>query len=551
LVQALLDLYTRCEALTEERLRLYTDYHARCSDLLTLRADMAILAQRADMVILAQRADMVILAQRADMAILAQRRLEEEKLIARVKNGIRIVLSRLGLLYWATKTWKGVKDLVRQLLFNPRPTLPPKPQLMVKCGTPIPLASGVNCNGPLLIAVEDDALGNSMAKAANLSQNDLIRTTAGDGLLSTERTALQHPSAGSLMAWLISPDAIVLHKVGTIVIDATDDIILTLLRGRIATAQALLLCGRRPDTALVKSLGAPTCDLGELSLFSELPVVWQDLLDENLAPRPEIVAARHWPKISVVMVSYNQGEFLEEGMLSVLNQGYPNLEILVVDALSTDGSVDILERYRDRLDLLIIEKDHGQSDGLNKGFRRATGQILTWVNSDDLLEPGALFRVAQAFTEYKEVDMVIGGCRQIGTTRATVLNNHHCRLPIGRPTSLPLDKLLDIYNYWLKGAFFYQPEVFFSRDLWVRSGAALRLDLNYVLDYDLWVRMAAAKAQCVHIPEFLACSRTHENQKTTYGKMPYLPEMEKLLVEYHDTLRPMRFKIASDSGATL
>ena len=96
---------------------------------------------------------------------------------------------------------------------------------------------------------------------------------------------------------------------------------------------------------------------------------------------------------------------------------------------------------------------------------------------------------------------------------------------------LPLGLLLDLDRFWLTASFFYQPEVFFSRDIWKRSGGQLRDDLNYVLDYDLWVRMAAAGATIVHIPEFLACSRTHEQQKTTVG-MTYMPEVQALLREY-------------------
>jgi glycosyltransferase involved in cell wall biosynthesis len=234
------------------------------------------------------------------------------------------------------------------------------------------------------------------------------------------------------------------------------------------------------------------------------------------------------------MVSFNQAAFLEEGLRSVLDQEYPNLEFLVVDGSSTDGSIDILERYRDRLSFLLIEKDEGQSDGLNKGFARASGDILTWVNSDDLLEPGALFRVAQAFTAH-QVDMVAGGCRQIGLTRDKVIRSHHNKLPYGLPTALPLGLLLAMDQFWMTASFFYQPEVFFSRDIWNRAGGRLRVDLNYVLDYDLWVRMAAAGATIVHIPEFLACSRTHDRQKTVEG-MPYLPEVQRLLREYASRL---------------
>jgi GT2 family glycosyltransferase len=188
------------------------------------------------------------------------------------------------------------------------------------------------------------------------------------------------------------------------------------------------------------------------------------------------------------------------------------------------------------LSFLLIEPDKGQSDGLNKGLTRASGDILTWVNSDDLLEPGALFRVAQAFTA-NQVDMVVGGCRKIGLTRSHIINNHHTKLPFGIPTALPLGLLLEFDRFWQSGSFFYQPEVFFSRDIWNRSGGRLRTDLNYLLDYDLWVRMAAAGATIVHIPDYLACSRTHDQQKTTAG-MPYLPEAQRLQQEYSACLVP-------------
>jgi hypothetical protein len=110
--------------------------------------------------------------------------------------------------------------------------------------------------------------------------------------------------------------------------------------------------------------------------------------------------------------------------------------------------------------------------------------------------------------------------------------NHHTRLPLGQPVTLPLDQLLDFDCQWQSSAFFFQPEVFFTAEIWRRAGGKLRLDLYYVLDYDLWVRMAAAGATIVHIPEFLACSRTHDGQKTTYGQQPYLPEVRRLLAEY-------------------
>ena len=282
---------------------------------------------------------------------------------------------------------------------------------------------------------------------------------------------LRVPDDGSFAKWL-TEDAGRLKKFGTIVVDAGDDLSLGLLRGRLAESQTLVLTSSTDESSLasqlVAELGRPLVQDGRVSRYASLPSAWIDPLDDDGLPIPAIVGRRSWPKISVVLVSFNQAAFLEEGLRSVLDQGYPNLEFIVIDGNSTDGSAEILERYRARLSDLVIEPDRGQSDGLNKGFTRATGDILTWVNSDDLLEPGALFRVAQAFT--RGVDMVAGGCRQIGLSRDKILLNHHNRLPFGKPIALPLGLLLDVNRFWFTGSFFYQPEVFFSRDIWQRSG---------------------------------------------------------------------------------
>jgi GT2 family glycosyltransferase len=388
---------------------------------------------------------------------------------------------------------------------------------------------------PILLIGE----GALVPQAAALDgAHDVIYVEHGAGFTRSlavpqaDEPPLRMPADGSFVQWM-RDDAHRLRDINTVVVDSGDDLSLGLLRGRLRTGQTLALtAGADTPTAAsrVVELGTAASRDGSLSSYSDLPTAWLDPLDDEGRPIPAIVDYVTWPKISVVMVSFNQVAFLQEGLRSILDQGYPNLEFIVIDGKSTDGSIEVLERYRDRLSVLVIESDRGQSDGLNKGFDRATGDILTWVNSDDLLEPGALFRVAQAFVSYG-VDMVAGGCRQIGLTRAEIITNHHNRLPFGMPLALPFGLLLDIDRFWFTGSFFYQPEVFFSREIWKRSGGKLRTDLNYILDYDLWVRMAAAGATIVHIPEFLACSRTHDQQKTTVGT-PYMPEFRQLMREY-------------------
>ena len=220
-----------------------------------------------------------------------------------------------------------------------------------------------------------------------------------------------------------------------------------------------------------------------------------------------------WPRITIVTPSFNQAAFLEATIRSVLDQDYPNLDFVIVDGGSTDGSVDIIERYRHRFSTVIIERDNGQSDALNKGFAASTGDIMNWLCSDDLLEPGALHRVALAFLRHRP-DLVVGGCVRIGHDRADEILRHHTMLKWGRNLRFDPFDILAYLSRWQSGDYFFQPEVFFSRDVYVRSGAYVDDRLYYLMDYDLWLRMALAGATVRHIPHDLGCSRVHEAQKT-------------------------------------
>jgi len=117
--------------------------------------------------------------------------------------------------------------------------------------------------------------------------------------------------------------------------------------------------------------------------------------------------------ITIVTPSFNQAAYLEQTIRSVLDQGYPNLQFGVVDGGSTDGSVEIIERYRSQLDFAIIEPDHGQTEAINKGIRRAQGQIIGWLCSDDTLLPGALQTIGQHFADHPDHDWIAGACQVI------------------------------------------------------------------------------------------------------------------------------------------
>jgi glycosyltransferase involved in cell wall biosynthesis len=226
-----------------------------------------------------------------------------------------------------------------------------------------------------------------------------------------------------------------------------------------------------------------------------------------------------WPKISIVTPSFNQGQYIEETILSVLNQNYPDVEHLVIDGGSTDATREVLERYRNRLAYAVSEPDKGQSQAINKGLRRASGEILAWLNSDDMLAPGALAAVAMGFATNPQADVISGVCCLYENGK--IVGRH---ITASQDGPLLLDELLDLDGAWLAGQFFYQPEVFFSRKLWEQTGGHIDESLYYSLDYDLWVRFAEAGGTLHAIGRPLAWYRVHPDQKT-YVPAQYVGEL--------------------------
>ncbi len=251
-------------------------------------------------------------------------------------------------------------------------------------------------------------------------------------------------------------------------------------------------------------------------------------------PSPPLPATlpsgRPWPKFSIVTPSFNQGAYIEETILSVLNQGYPNVEHIIVDGGSCDGTAEVLERYRDRLAATLGGPDCGQSHAINKGFARATGDVLTWLNSDDMLAPGALAAAALAL-DRSGADMVAGLCQIYED--GLLVESH---LTSCRDGPLPLEDLLDLDGKWLRGQFFYQPEVFFTRRIWERAGGYVDGSMHYSMDYDLWVRFAQANARLHVVGRPFARFRVHPEQKT-YGHESYRPELREVCAR-HVAQRP-------------
>jgi hypothetical protein len=317
-----------------------------------------------------------------------------------------------------------------------------------------------------------------------------------------------------------------------VIIDWNDsDALWPLLKGRLWPHQKILLHGKDLPREISARQAGP-----DFLFYAAPPQAWLDPRHAYLpqfAPwksaqrglSPNLPSGNPWPKISVVTPSFNQGKFIADTFDSVLGQNYPNLEYLVLDGGSTDETGIILDRYRPRLSYSCSQKDNGQADAINKGFARTTGDILAWLNSDDQYATDALMHVATVFDLFPEADVVVGGCGLVQTTGSAPSRIHHPKLPMGKLVPLPLAQLLDVDNCWLKGHFFFQPEVFWRRRIWEAAGANVSDDLYYCFDYDLWVRMAQAGAKVVHIPDLLALYRVHPAQKTFGDNLPYLPEL--------------------------
>jgi len=225
-----------------------------------------------------------------------------------------------------------------------------------------------------------------------------------------------------------------------------------------------------------------------------------------------------WPSISVVTPSYNQAAFIEETIRSVLLQGYPNLEYLVIDGGSADGTVSLLEKYDPWIDNWVSESDRGQSHAINKGLEEASGDVLAWLNSDDYLAPGALKTIANAFHRAnRDTGAIVGIGHKVNRKGEIVYT----------PDTSKLSR--EVFFDWLADGNFMQPACFFRREAWEACGP-LREDLQYAMDLDLWMEMIG-KYDFIRVEETIAYAYKHNNAKTTKER-PYMrAEIIQLIYE--------------------
>ena len=226
------------------------------------------------------------------------------------------------------------------------------------------------------------------------------------------------------------------------------------------------------------------------------------------------------PKVSIVTPSFNQAHFLEETILTVLGQDYPNLEYIIIDGGSTDGSVEIIRRYAARLSFWQSEPDQGQTDAINQGFARATGEVFAWINSDDLLLPGAVTAAVRQLQAHPEAAMVYGGCQLINAAGEKIGDFPAAQTDLRR----------------LQRGYVHIPQqsAFFRADLW-RKVAPLDVSFYFAMDYDLWTRLAR-EGDLVYVPQTWAAFRLHEGAKSIAADDRCWPEM--LRVHYRDGGKP-------------
>lgn len=228
------------------------------------------------------------------------------------------------------------------------------------------------------------------------------------------------------------------------------------------------------------------------------------------------------PRISIVTPSFNQAEFLEETILSVIEQDYPSLEYIVMDGGSSDNSAAILERYADRLSFWTSVKDNGQADALNKGFRRATGDIVGYLNSDDLYLPGSLAKVAEEFTAQPACRWLTGSCVFFGGDKKEELF---------RPVT-PENQAS-----WLRHWVIPQPAVFWRRELFAKHGF-LDESFHYCMDYEFWLRLLFGGERCHFIDHTLAKFRLHQTSKTVGAADAFAPEAAAIRERFRGMLSP-------------
>lgn len=237
---------------------------------------------------------------------------------------------------------------------------------------------------------------------------------------------------------------------------------------------------------------------------------------------------------SVVTPSYNQAQFVEETILSILRQDYDRIEYIIIDGGSTDGSAEIIRRYEKELAYWVSERDAGQSDAINKGWRKCTGDIVAYLNSDDVYVPGAVRKAIDFFAAHPEVDVLYGD-------RIVINERGHVKEVLPSPDFSPDTQI----------ARSIPQECVFMRRRALEAVGYLNTELHYLMDYDLWLRMLRAELRFQHLPVPLGKYRIHSNAKYANQRVGFWPELIGVAENYLNSDPRVSPKVAQATRSQL
>ena len=241
---------------------------------------------------------------------------------------------------------------------------------------------------------------------------------------------------------------------------------------------------------------------------------------------PPQYKTQNWPKISIVTPSFNQADYLEATILSILNQNYPNLEYIIIDGGSTDNSVEIIKKYADKLTFWVSEPDNGLYDAVQKGFKQSTGGIMAWLNSDDLYHPNALKTVAEIFNSFADIQWM--------TTTPTAFDE----------TGRTVNVTDSLKIKWSKFRFYagdfrwiQQESTFWRRSLWQKAGERMAVNLRFAGDFELWLRFFRYE-KLYFISTLTGGFRLRSTKQLSFDNM------DDYLAEVHDCLKAERLSLS-------
>jgi glycosyltransferase involved in cell wall biosynthesis len=231
----------------------------------------------------------------------------------------------------------------------------------------------------------------------------------------------------------------------------------------------------------------------------------------------------NYPKISIVTPSFNSSKYIKFTVDSVLSQNYPSLEYIIFDAKSTDGTIDILKEYNDSI-IWVSEKDNGQSDAINKGFMRSSGDIVAWINSNDIYLSNCFFKVAKIFKDHPDVDFIFAEAILINESGDKIGNyseggNIETKLKMNTVFNGHLNKLLNTSAGWIP-----QQTTFWRRYIFDKVGY-LDPSLHYAMDYDYWLRIGK-QSKILYVNDTFAAYRKHDDAKSSRAKEHWIEVLQ-------------------------